>query len=171
MKGRFKAIVKINGKEILCYMPSSSKLGTLIDLPGKTTFLVPIKKNHSNFPYLVYAIRYKNSYALLYLQELNMIVENSLKRRQFDFLGVRTSIVREKLIAGYKSDLYVQDTKTLVEIKSILSFSKMAIFPSVHSDRAIEQLKKLRQLLEQGYNVYYFLISMYTSVEEVYLNC
>ena len=81
--------------------------------------------------YAIYAVKIKNEFILLNLSQANRIIEEALPKRRFSFLGLRRQIVREKKIGGYKSDLYIEDTKTLIEIKSILSFQKTALFLSL----------------------------------------
>ena len=90
--------------------------------------------------------------------------------RRFAILGKRSSIKKECTIAGYKSDLYIEDTKTVVEIKSILSFRGEAEFPSVYSQRAVDQLMKIEDLLEKGYRACYVFVSLNPKVKQLTLN-
>ena len=78
--------------------------------------------------------------------------------------------MKEHTIEGYKSDLYIEDTNTIVEIKSILCFDEEAAFPTVYSQRAISQLLKICLLLDKGYNVYYVLVSLNSNVKRIILN-
>ena len=99
------------------------------------------------------------------------MADNIITRR-FSYLGKRTLIRTEYEVSGYKSDLYIEDTKTVVEIKSILSFAKSreARFPSVYSQRAIDQLVKLRCLLDEGYRVSYIFVSLNPSIKRMVIN-
>ena len=69
-------------------------------------------------------------------------------------------------------DLFIEDTETVVEIKSILSFAKdkVARFPSVYSQRAIDQLIKLSCLLDAGYNVSYIFVSLNPRIKRLAIN-
>lgn len=62
--------------------------------------------------------------------------------------------------------------ETVVEIKSILSFAKdkVARFPSVYSQRAIDQLVKLSCLLDAGYNVSYIFVSLNPRIKWLAIN-
>ena len=68
--------------------------------------------------------------------------------------------------------IYIEDTKTIIEIKSVLSFAKSreAQFPSVFSQRAIEQLTKLRCLLDEGYRACYVFVSLNPSIKQLVIS-
>lgn len=160
LKNRFLAEVELNGKIELCYLPSSCKLSPLIDLSGRETLLLPIKKKNSRTKYAAYAVKDGKNYILLNLGQCNNIIEKEIHRRLFSFLGKRERLLHEINVAGYKADLFIEDTNTVIEIKSILSTTKKTRFPSVQSKRALEQLKKLSSLLNKGYAVCYIFVSV-----------
>ena len=155
-KNRFLCQVTIDSKDVECYIPSSCRLGNFIDMKGRTVLL---KHNQS-----------KDEIILLNLSQANRIIEEALHKRRFSFLGLRRQIVREKKIGGYKSDLYIEDTKTIIEIKSILSFQKAALFPTVYSERGIKQLAQLSTLLDEGFKVCYLFVSFSHHVREIQIN-
>ena len=115
-------------------------------------------------------MKYRKGYVPLNLANANSVVEEHIRSRRFSFLGKRKNIQREKYIDGYKSDLYISDTDTIVEIKSILSFESKAIFPTVFSERANHQLKSLKMLLEKGHKVCYMFIAMYSGTKSISVN-
>lgn len=170
LKNRFRAIVTVNGVDTLCYVPASCHLSQFVDLVGRQVLLTPTKKQPTKTKYSIYAVRYRNSYAFLNLAEANRIVEKEIKRKTFSFLGNRTSICREKGIAGYKSDLFIEDTDMIIEIKSILTFKQKAIFPTVYSVRANRQLDKIKNLLKEGYQVNYILAALYPGIKHIAIN-
>lgn len=104
------------------------------------------------------------------LSSVNRIIESSLYRRVFSFLGRRKNVIREKSFGSYKCDLYVQDTDTIIEIKSLLSFEANAQFPTVFSERANRQLEQIKELLSQGHKVCYMFVSMYSGVKTIRIN-
>lgn len=169
-KTRFLCDVLVEDKEVECYIPSSCKMSRLVDLTGKEVILRPIANKKSRTDYSVYAARFGRNYVLLNLAEANRVVENQMNRRFFSFLGKRKNIFKEKVIEGYKTDLYVEDTNTIIEIKTLLSFDQEGSFPSMVSERAENQLKKLSQLLDRKYRVYYFIISLNPTIEKIKLN-
>lgn len=169
-KNRFLCTVSIDGTDTVCYIPSSCRLSNFIDLENRTVMLRPIKKKDSRTKYAVYAVKYRRSYVPLNLSVSNRVLETEIRRRYFSFLGIRKAGFRERVIDGYKSDLYIADTDTVIEVKSILSFNKNAIFPTVFSERANRQLEELLGLLANGHRVCYMLVSMCASVESIQIN-
>lgn len=168
LKNRFLCLVNINGADTICYIPSSSKLGNYLDLKNKEVLLKPTKSEKTHLA--VYAIRYKKNYITLDMNTPNQVIESEIKRRYFSFLGKRSNVQKERRVCGYKCDLFINDTNTIIEIKSILSREKHALFPTVHSDRAIQQLTKISELLDKGYNVCYCFVSLNPYVNSIALN-
>lgn len=169
-KNRFLCTVRINSEEVECYIPSSCRLSNFLDLRGRTVLLTPNQDKAARTRYAVYAVKVGRQYILLNLSKPNRVLEAELHKRRFSFLGKRKSIFHEKTLEGYKCDLYIEDTRTIVEIKSLLSFEQTAYFPSVYSERGIKQLTKLAELLEQGYRVCYMFVSLNPRIKEIRLN-
>ena len=86
------------------------------------------------------------------------------------FLGKRSSIRKEYRVDGYKADLFISNTKTIIEVKSIIALDEAAVFPTVYSERALKQLKQLKELLQRGYNVWYFIVSLNPYVQKIQLD-
>ena len=172
LKNRFLCLVEIDGEDTLCYIPSSCRLSNFIDLTGREVLVLPVLSPDARTKYSVYALAGNHGFILLNMSKANEAVAGSISSRRFSFLGKRTLIRKEYKVGGYKSDLYIEDTKTVVEIKSILSFAKSreARFPSVYSQRAIDQLVKLRCLLDEGYRVSYIFVSLNPSIKRLVIN-
>lgn len=170
IKNRFLCLVNIDGKDTICYIPSSCRLSNFINLEGKTVLLKPVASANTRTHYSVFAVKIGRSTILLNLSMANRIVERQLQRRSFAYLGKRSSVSREHLEAGYKADLFIHDTKTIVEVKGLLSCSKDALFPTVFSERAVAQLHKIEKLLNIGYKVSYIIISFNPAVHNVSIN-
>ena len=147
IKNRFLCTVSIDGTDTVCYIPSSCRLSNFIYLANRTVMLRPIRKKDARTKYAVYAVKYRRSYVPLNLSVFNRVLEAEIRRGYFSFLGKRKAVFRERVIDGYKSDIYIADTDTVIDVKSILSFNKNAIFPTVFSERANRQLE---ELLEQS---------------------
>ena len=67
---------------------------------------------------------------------------------------------REHTIDGYKTDLYLPSSKTIIEVKSVISTAEQAQFGTVHSDRFLRQLADIEELIEAGYNARLFIVSL-----------
>lgn len=170
LKNRFLCLVEVEGKDTLCYIPSSCRLSNFVDLIGKEVLLTPNSSPNTRTEYAVYALRIRGQFILLNMSQANRLIETNIRNRRFSYLGKRVTVRKEFCVENYKSDLYIEDTQTAVEIKSILSFDKMATFPTVYSQRAIDQLTKLSCLLGMGYKVCYIFVSLNPRVKEVKIN-
>lgn len=170
MKNRFLCLVRIGEDIVECYIPSSCKLSNFLSLDGKEVLLKRTQGKNTRTEFAVYAVKFRRSYLLLNLSQANRAVENEIHRRFFKDLGSRRQVSREVTVEGYKSDLYIHDTKTIIEIKSLLTTEKKGDFPTVYSERANNQLRKIMRLLTEGYKVCYMLVSLNPYVEVIELN-
>ena len=170
LKNRFLCEVQIGNKDIVCYVPSSCHLSNFLQLEGKRVLLVPTTTSRTRTSFALFAVPYKRSYIVLNTSIANRAMEGALHGKRFSFLGKRTVVEKECLIEGYKADLYLPETKTIIEIKSIITVGNSACFPTVYSERAIEQLKKAKILLKEGYNFVYIFVSLNPYVKSVRLS-
>ena len=167
LKNRFLCEVKIDGKVEECYVPSSCHLSNFLQLEGKRVLLVPIQTPNSRTKYALFAVPFKKNYIVLNTSMANRAIESGLRGRRFSYLGKRKKWLKEHKIDGYKADLYIPSTKTIVEIKSIISTKESAIFPTVYSERTINQLKHIQQLLHNCYRVCFMIVSLHPYIKSV----
>lgn len=160
LKNRFLCEVEIDGESTVCYVPSSCHLSNFLDLQGKKVILIPTMAKDARTQYAVYAVPYKRSYLILNTSMANRAIEASIQSRRFAYLGMRKNVIKEHYVDGYKSDLFIADSNTVIEIKSVLSTDTFASFPTVFSERSVSQLEKLRALIVAGYNVHYIIVSL-----------
>lgn len=160
LKNRFLCEVEIDGEHVVCYVPSSCHLSNFLKLAGKKVLLVPTQTKNTRTKYALFAVPYKKSYIILNTSMANRAIENSIHSRRFSDLGYRKTVIKEHYVEGYKSDLFIKDTETIIEIKSVLSMGIDAKFPTVLSERSLEQLVKLKILLRKGYTVRYIIVSL-----------
>lgn len=169
LKNRFLCEVVIDGKVEVCYIPSSCHLGNFLQLEGKEVLLMPTVAKKSRTDFAVVAVKFKRSYIILNTSYANRLVEYALQGRKLSYLGKRKDFSREKNVNEYKCDLYITDTKTIVEIKSVISASDMGVFPTVYSERSLKQLNKIKELLQSGYRVDYIIVSLNPYVKGIEL--
>lgn len=167
LKNRFLCEVKIDGKLEECYVPSSCHLSNFLQLEDKKVLLVPTQTPSSRTKYALFAVPFKKSYIVLNTSMANRTIEGGLQGRRFSYLGKRKEWLKEYKIDGYKADLYIPSTKTIIEIKSIISTKEPAIFPTVYSERTINQLKQIQQLLVNGYRVCFIIVSLHPYIKNV----
>ncbi len=169
LKNRFLCEVEIDGESTVCYVPSSCHLSNFLSLQGKKVILIPTMAKDARTQYAVYAVPYKRSYLILNTSMANRAIEASLRGRRFAYLGKRKNVIKEHYVDGYKSDLFIEDTNTIIEIKSVLSTDTYAKFPTVFSERSLLQLEKLERLMSAGYNVHYIIVSLNPYVKGINL--
>lgn len=167
LKNRFLCEVRLDDHTVECYIPSSCRLSNFADFSGCKVLLNETSGKKARTTYSLYAIKYKRNFLLVDLKETNRIVESALKTKRFSFLGKRRSIQREVRFGAYKSDFYIQDTNTVVEVKSVLSTKARQPILVVHSDRAISQLKEMGLLLGKGYSIVYIFIALNPATESL----
>jgi DNA-binding sugar fermentation-stimulating protein len=146
---RFKCIVKINGAEELCYVPSSSRLSPLINLENKKVLVKKNSKTSSNLNYKLFAVENRNSFILLDLLYINKLVYSYIyNSKKFAFAEI---IPEYKFSNGYKSDFLLRtgEQRIVIEAKSVLTINSIAKYPSFELKRAIKQLKAIKELLLQ----------------------
>lgn len=167
LRNRFLCEVEIDSETVVCYVPSSSHLGNYLNLHKKKVLLIPTKTPTAKTPYALFAVPYKKNYIVLNTSMANKAIEQSIQKRMFSFLGKRKNVIKEHTIAGYKCDFYIEDTNTIIEIKSIISTNKKAVFPTVYSERTIKQLGILQQELLAGRKACFCIVSLHPYVKEV----
>jgi DNA-binding sugar fermentation-stimulating protein len=166
-KNRFLCIVDIDGISTECYIPSSCHLSNFIALEGRKVLLKENQNPESRTRFAVWAVRYRNSYIILNTSSANEIVYQSIKGRRFSFLGKRKRILKEHTESNYKCDIFVPETKTILEIKSIISIEEEAIFPTVYSERSLKQLQQIKSFLNNDYQVYYCFVALNPYVKKL----
>ena len=169
-KRRFLCTVRVEEQDVLCYVPASCHLSPLIELEGRTVLLTPVESSKARTQFALFAVKHGRSFVLLNLAYANKVVEKEFHRRLFAFLGKRKAISHESVIDGYKSDLYIHDTDTLIEIKTVLSMNKEVEFPSMATNRAVKQLKEISHLIDCGHRIAYFVISLNPAAEAIVLD-
>lgn len=160
LKNRFLCEVKIDGKVEECYVPSSCHLSNFLQLKRKRIVLIPTQGKNPRTKYALYAAPYRRNYINLNTSLSNVAIEKGIHNRRFSYLGKRSNVQKEHSVEGYKANLYIPQTKTIVEIKSVLSENDEAVFPTVFSERTQNQLKSIQEMLEKGYKVVFIIVSL-----------
>lgn len=167
LKNRFLCEVEIESETVVCYVPSSCHLSNFLKLYKKKVLLVPTATPNSRTKYALFAVPYKHSYIVLNTSMANQAIGVSLKKRIFAFLGKRNSISKEHFINGYKCDFYIEDSDTIIEVKSIIATAYEAFFPTVYSERTVNQLCKIQELLKAGKRACFFVVSLHPYLKRI----
>ncbi|MCR5088244.1 MAG: DNA/RNA nuclease SfsA [Oscillospiraceae bacterium] len=56
---------------------------------------------------------------------------------------------------------YIEDSGTIIEIKSIIATEYEAAFPTVYSERTVNQLRKIQELLMAGRKACFLAVSLH----------
>jgi len=166
-KPRFLCTVFLDGKEALCYVPSSCKLSSLIKLDGERVLLKPVESKSSKLRYALYAVMKQQGWILLNLAEVNKVIKDQIARRFFSYLGKRKEIQTEKIVEGYKADLFLPESHTVIEVKTVLTEEKIGRFSTLQAGRTVKQLEQLKGLLAKGYKVGYLIIALNPKTREI----
>lgn len=166
LRNRFLCEVEIDNADVVCYVPSSCHLANFLQLEGRKVLLVPTKTMKSRTSLSLFAVPYKRNYIVLNPSMANRALEHSIRKKCFSFLGNRTNVIREHIVDGYKSDLFLPASNTILEIKSVISIANSATFPTVYSERTINQMQAIYTMLLKGYRVCLAIVSLHP-----YVNC
>ena len=150
-----------------CYVPSSCHLSNFLQLKGKRVVLVPTKGKNPRTRYALYAALYRRNYIILNTSLSNVAIEKGIHSRRFSYLGKRETVQTEHSVEGYKADIYIPDTKTIIEIKSVLSSKDNAVFPTVYSERTQNQLESIQEMLDKGYKVAFIIVSLNPYIKKI----
>ncbi len=167
LKNRFLCEVEISGQTMLCYVPSSCHLSNFLNLHGSQVLLKKVASKNARTEYAVFAVPYKRNYIVLNTSEANYAFGRAIYSRKFSYLGDRKTVLREHVVSGYKSDYFIEDSNTIVEIKSVISTEREAQFPTVFSERTQKQLALIQDLLKEKYNVLFCIISLNPYVNSI----
>lgn len=170
LKNRFLCEVEINSEPVVCYVPSSCHLSNFLKLQKKEVLLIPTSTPQSRTQYALFAVPYKRNYIVLNTSLANRAIEKNIGSRLFAHLGKRKKVKREYNVSGYKCDLYIEDTDTILEIKSIISTNNIGLFPTVYSERTVRQLHQLQCFLSLGKKVSFCIVSLHPYLKEIVID-
>lgn len=166
-KNRFLCTVEIDGAKETCYIASSCRLDNFINLRKKEVLLKHTVTPNASTRYAVCAVRHKFSYILLNTSLANKAIENTMASRKLASFGRRSDFKKEYTIQDYKTDFYIPSSKTIIEVKSVISTEVVAVFPTVFSERTITQLSAIEKLLQSGYKAHFVIVSLNPYVKEI----
>ena len=161
-KNRFLCEVLIDNQIQECYLPCSSKISDFICLTNKKVILRKNKGNKTKTQFSLFAVCNGDNNILLDLNYLNVLVKEQL----YNIDSKREGYVTSKL----RSDIYIPNNETIIEVKGIISDKKNVVFPSIKAKRAEEQLIELKKLLLENKKVEYVIVLTNEKIEEIQFN-
>ena len=170
LPNRFLCNVIIYGKTEKCYLPFNTKLNKYFILNKNEVLLKNIKKKKSKTRYSIFAIKINNHYVLVNLSYANFLLYSNLMSKTFSFLGERSIFKKEYyILPNYKTDIFIPETKTIIEVKTVIGFTETVLFPIEYSERFYNQLQSIFSMLKRGYRACIF-ICILTSVATLDFN-
>lgn len=159
-KNRFICNISYNNNVLECYVPITCKLSKLISLNNKEILIRASTKAAKRVKYTLFAVQNNKDYFIVDTGFANHIVKAILAEYKDLFYP-------EQVIDNYKCDFYSNTSKTLVEVKSIITSDKVLSIPNMKSQRAIKQLQSICSLLSKGYQAEYFIIAFAPQIEKI----
>ena len=157
LPNRFRAQVLVRGRAISCYIPTTTKLISLVPMQNRRVRLI-----RNNKGLVLDSLFYRNAWV-----GLNSATANKI---WFDHLARTSSrpeqLMVERMLEGYKFDVLDKWTNTAYEVKSIISIKKEIDYPCVHSEHMCDQLNRLQEICGRV-NVSFVLIALSPFVRSV----
>ena len=163
LKNRFLCEVLVDNRYEECYLPCSSKISEFIDLTNKIVILKRNKGIKTKTSFSLFAVYDDNeNLILLDLNYLNILVKEQL---------YNVNSKREIYVTpSFRSDIYLENEKKVIEVKGIISDKKKVEFPSVKAIRAEKQLIEIKKILLEGINVEYIIVLTNKAICEIKFN-
>lgn len=159
-KSRFICNISYNDDDLECYVPITCKLSKLISLNNKEILIRASTKAAKRVKYTLFAVQNNKDYFIVDTGFANRIVKANL-------VEYKDLFYPEQVIDNYKCDFYSNTSKTLVEVKSIITPDKVLLMPNMQSQRAIKQLQSICSLLSKGYQAEYFIVAFAPQIEKI----
>ena len=161
-KSRFICKISYNDEILECYVPITCKLSSLISLDDKEILIRETTKAAKRIKYTLFAIRNDKDYLIVDTGFANHIIKAILTGNKNKGL-----FYPEQVIENYKCDFYSKTSKTLVEVKSVITAEQVLLIPNMKTQRAIKQLQCICSLLSKGYNAEYFIVAFAPQIEKI----
>ena len=161
-KGRFVCNILYNDEILECYVPITCKLSSLISLADKEVLIRETTKAAKRTKYTLFAVQNDKDYLIVDTGFANHIVKEILTETKNGDL-----FYPEQVVEKYKCDFYSKTSKTLVEVKSIITTDQVLLIPNMKTQRAIIQLQNICSLLSKGYRAEYFIVAFAPKIEKI----
>ena len=148
---RFVAHVEVEGKEEICHVKNTGRLGELL-IPGTRVLLEPAGDTRRKTKYSLICVRKDDQWVNIDSQVPNKVAEEWI--RDGNLIENVTLVKREQTYLHSRFDLYVETTeeKWFVEVKGVtLNVDGTAMFPDAPTERGKKHVEELIQCLEDGY--------------------
>lgn len=150
LPNRFRAKVLVQGRMVPCYIPTTTKLTSLLPMSGRRVRLVSGEKG-----LMLESLFYRNAWIGLNSSMANKVWFANLAKT----CNGLSNLTMERVLEGYKFDVFDEGTNTAYEVKSIIGVKKEVDYPCVHSERMCDQLDRL-EAISGLINISFILIAL-----------
>lgn len=141
-------------------MPTSSKLGNIINLNQQKVYLLENKGKNLRTKYKVHSILTNDTLILLDLNCINNLFFSEILLKDFNYLPERT-------INNLKVDFVNEEKNEVIEIKGLISETEKIKFPYSNSNRVVKQLTELSKF---NYKVRFVFILLNPKINTIELD-
>ena len=141
-------------------MPTSSKLGNIINLNQQKVYLLENKGKNLRTKYKVHSILKNDTLILLDLNCINNLFFSEILLKDFNYLPERT-------INNLKVDFVNEERKEVIEIKGLISETEKIKFPYSNANRVVKQLTELSKF---DYKVRFVFILLNPKINTIELD-
>ena len=141
-------------------MPTSSKLGNIINLNQQKVYLLENKGKKLRTKYKVHSILKNDTLILLDLNCINNLFFSEILLKDFNYLPERT-------INNLKVDFVNEEKNEVIEIKGLISETEKIKFPYSNANRVVKQLTELSKF---NYKVRFVFILLNPKINTIELD-
>lgn len=141
-------------------MPTSSKLGNIINLNQQKVYLLENKGKNLRTKYKVHSILKNDTLILLDLNCINNLFFSEILLKDFNYLPERT-------INNLKVDFVNEEKNEVIEIKGLISEIEKIKFPYSNANRVVKQLTELSKF---NYKVRFVFILLNPKINTIELD-
>lgn len=141
-------------------MPTSSKLGKILNLKNQKVYLVENAGKNLRTKYKVHSVLIENNLILLDLNAINDLFFSEILLNNNYYLPERT-------INDLKIDFVNEEIKEVIEIKGLISEEENILFPHSNANRIIKQLKAF---LKFDYKIRFIFVLMNPKINTIKLD-
>ena len=163
---RFLAHVMLDGKEEICHVKNTGRLGELL-LPGRKVLVEPSDSPKRKTKFSLICVEKEGQWVNIDSQVVNQIAEEWV--RQGKILEDVTLIKREKKYGNSRFDLYVEtkEERWFIEVKGVtLEENHTAMFPDAKTERGVKHVQELITCTKDGYRAGILFVIQRKGVKE-----
>lgn len=148
---RFVAHIRIGGREEICHVKNTGRLGELL-IPGAKVLVEPAGDKNRKTKYSLICVWKDGQWVNIDSQAPNKVAEEWIGEGNL-FKNV-TLIKKEKVYGNSRFDLYVEteEEKWFIEVKGVtLNVNGRAMFPDAPTERGLKHVEELIACRQEGY--------------------